>query len=808
MIPIPQLLQKLTIRKSRSVWVIFGLILVNVLFISYLQLTPIQQYVSDTINISKLRKLLTGQDSYYELAEFDVQVVELMQQQENLLKQQSTHGTFDDETQQKIDIAVQVLKETTFKNDKSFEVINIPPKEQIPQFQPYDPRFTFGLLLKFINSMASEHDQQKLTIPFFHWADYTDMSAMEPYLFNPQKQDCKYFDATKEDPATNKQQRIFETKDYCVEDADIDRILKDEESQKQYSAETLASFRRIKEQQESNPLLTTGFHIFSNSGRNKRALRPIIARSYLYDFMPLPLTLTLLLPGGKSVQYGVNTNERKKLRDSDMIKEGKLNIKDEIESLASKFTKDEKFLSYEKHLKQEDFVDKTSSKILALEAQTTPLNLTDQSYLNSLRTSLHTKDAPKYFYEANIVRDEPHFSLGGHYDWRFFNGIINDTPQQEVAINGLLKAFLRLTNQYNINTWIAHGSLLSWYWNGLQFPWDADIDVQMPIQDLHRLSQLFNQSVIVDFGNDLDSELRFGRYYIDSSTFISHRMKGQGLNNIDARFIDLDTGLYVDITALALSAEPAPPRYEAMLANTEFDKNKHESTISQMDRNEFLQIYNCRNNHFSQFGELSPLRLSSIQGDYGYIPPGFEILLLEEYKEKGLASTLYKERVYLPKLRQWVWDVPLSNYVTDKFGAGAKDKMTHVKEGDIEFKTFNMTNEEYIDYLYHNESILREFIASHKVTSLHNLEIQTLLDKKSTMDLFVDPGAEVLRDDPVRANLQLDYFIHQSRHVEGGYDLDKEMQRLRNKIREAEVNYQEAHAGQVEEQPNEGGGAE
>lgn len=212
---------------------------------SYIQIAPIKQYISSTVNVSKLRKLLVGQDSYKDLAKFDVEVVELIQNQEKLLKQQTSDGTFDDKTQLQLDVAEQVLKETTFTSDKSFEVINIPSKDQIPQFQKYDPRYTFGLLLKYINGKVSDQDQQGFTIPFFHWADYTDMSVMEEYIFNPEKQTCKYFDATI-DTATNEQQKIYETKDYCVEDDEIDRILLDEEAKKNYGPEVIASFQRIK----------------------------------------------------------------------------------------------------------------------------------------------------------------------------------------------------------------------------------------------------------------------------------------------------------------------------------------------------------------------------------------------------------------------------------------------------------------------------------------------------------------------------------------------------------------------------------
>ena len=71
--------------------------------------------------------------------------------------------------------------------------------------------------------------------------------------------------------------------------------------------------------------------------------------------------------------------------------------------------------------------------------------------------------------------------------------------------------------------------------------------------DLHKLSLQFNQTIVVE-----DPEDGFGRYFLDIGSFITLREKGNGNNNIDARFIDIDTGLYIDITALALSNSETP----------------------------------------------------------------------------------------------------------------------------------------------------------------------------------------------------------------------------------------------------------
>ena len=60
---------------------------------------------------------------------------------------------------------------------------------------------------------------------------------------------------------------------------------------------------------------------------------------------------------------------------------------------------------------------------------------------------------------------------GEHYDWRFYNGLtIHNAQQQSIILHRLLKNYLKFTQSNNLITWIAHGSLLSWYWNGINFP--------------------------------------------------------------------------------------------------------------------------------------------------------------------------------------------------------------------------------------------------------------------------------------------------------------------------------------------------
>ncbi|CRK14844.1 hypothetical protein BN1723_010499 [Verticillium longisporum] len=78
----------------------------------------------------------------------------------------------------------------------------------------------------------------------------------------------------------------------------------------------------------------------------------------------------------------------------------------------------------------------------------------------------------KYFHE-------PSGSLGlGHYDARFFKEELG-YDEHRVALRNLIRAYLTVCSENKVETWLAHGTLLGWWWNGQVMPWDYDLDVQM-----------------------------------------------------------------------------------------------------------------------------------------------------------------------------------------------------------------------------------------------------------------------------------------------------------------------------------------
>lgn len=66
-----------------------------------------------------------------------------------------------------------------------------------------------------------------------------------------------------------------------------------------------------------------------------------------------------------------------------------------------------------------------------------------------------------------------------------------------------------------------------------------------------------------------------GRYYqLEINPYFTYREQDDVLNRIDGRWIDMDTGLYIDITAARYNTNH--PRGEGIL----FDKHGHEFRVS------------------------------------------------------------------------------------------------------------------------------------------------------------------------------------------------------------------------------------
>ncbi|XXG97765.1 endoplasmic reticulum retention protein [Hypoxylon texense] len=272
----------------------------------------------------------------------------------------------------------------------------------------------------------------------------------------------------------------------------------------------------------------------------------------------------------------------------------------------------------------------------------------------------------KYFHEAGGSMEL------GHYDARYFRG---EVPYGEhgPALRRLARSWLAAARALGVGeqAWLAHGTLLGWRWNGRVMPWDYDLDVQMPAATLAHLGRHFNRTLhdyvfVVGEGGEDGPPLALGSLGMlqgqggitsdggggggggsdgvgigisDGSKFVNKTYlldinphhgspgRGSGHNVIDARWIDVSSGLFVDITGLAEREAAERPG-----------------------------VWSCKNAHRYRTAELWPLRRTEFEGVPAAVPFAFDKILADEYGAKSLTATEWAGHHWVPEFKEWVKD--------------------------------------------------------------------------------------------------------------------------------------------------------
>lgn len=253
-----------------------------------------------------------------------------------------------------------------------------------------------------------------------------------------------------------------------------------------------------------------------------------------------------------------------------------------------------------------------------------------------------------------------------HYEVRFYEEKL--LPVDRIAgLHRIVRAWARFTTKSGITAWLAHGSLLGYYFNGLIFPWDDDLDVQVTGKSFMKLVGL-NRTIVVDYTDEI------GMYLIDVNPWYGSRER-ESDNKIDARFIDLESGLYIDITTLAsVSPDMAMLDHEEM---DEFHKvfdpyhdevktllleHEHDFQEAVDTTVEQGELVSCKDYHFYTVAELSPVIPTLFEGVVVMVPNNIEAMLLREYSRKSLYLHTYKGFTFDKFKRTWAHPRIVSEY--------------------------------------------------------------------------------------------------------------------------------------------------
>ncbi|KAI9799531.1 MAG: hypothetical protein M1825_004457 [Sarcosagium campestre] len=220
----------------------------------------------------------------------------------------------------------------------------------------------------------------------------------------------------------------------------------------------------------------------------------------------------------------------------------------------------------------------------------------------------------KYFFEPG--GDD----LTGHYDIRYFKNVVS-YEERGITLYHMIRAYLDTFRENGLETWIAHGTLLGWWWNGKILPWDWDLDTQVSGATLDHLGKHYNMTTH-DYVSEDETVKR--TYLLDVNPFIWQRVRGDGNNIIDARWIDTSNGLFIDITGVS-EIEP--------------------------DINPGILV--CKNRHRYHTTTLYPMRESIFEGVVAKIPYSYHNILKEEYSAKAFILTDYEGHRWNRDANEW-----------------------------------------------------------------------------------------------------------------------------------------------------------
>ncbi|KAH8593277.1 LicD family-domain-containing protein [Bisporella sp. PMI_857] len=228
-------------------------------------------------------------------------------------------------------------------------------------------------------------------------------------------------------------------------------------------------------------------------------------------------------------------------------------------------------------------------------------------------------DPKKYFHEPGGDN-----SLG-HYDIRYFNGAPVSYEEKSDTLYHMIRAYLLTFRDLNIETWVAHGTLLGWWWNGQIMPWDWDLDTQVSGTTLAWLGENLNMTFHNYTSTTDNGTVIFREYLLDVNPHAKERVRGDGMNVIDARWIDVRNGLFIDITGLSETDPVTQPG-----------------------------VWSCKNYHHYRTRDLYPLRTSVFEGVPALIPYSFDKILTKEYGSQALTSAFHEGHQWHAVQKEWV----------------------------------------------------------------------------------------------------------------------------------------------------------
>ncbi|KAG7661163.1 uncharacterized protein J8A68_005336 [[Candida] subhashii] len=624
----------------------------------------------------------------------------------------------------------------------------------------YDPRFTLSmylheLKLQYANKKREDKGTNEVVVLPFHWADWIDLTILNRDLAAPldTRISCSHIQSV----TTKKPDTSY----FCRDNS-------------------MLSHGQIEQMGFKSSSQLPGFIIHDHCAHDHEPphdYRILEAKSYAMTTMKKPMNVVILNGQEGTYEFQVNPDINQRLASSEIVEnyirsnkvknleKAKLNhlkVWNQLKSKVQPTTLDRFDGGFESYIKMTSSLKHTSQPLkfplkqsmfsypapiteqmaqLEQKQSETGLSVREQVYYEGLLAcaTYQIPDEPNYLHSATFIRNDERNrdgEKGWHYDWRFFNGAleydVDGWTEQErnhrasIIKERILRAWFRFTIQKGIISWIQHGPVLSWFWNGLLFPIDKDIDIQLPISEMIRLAKDYNYTLVVE-----DPSEGYGKYLIDVNTYIHHR-EINDVNYVEGRFIDIDSGLYIDLTALSKSKSELPQGF--------WDTAMGQLRKRKKQKNDQVEIYNERRKHFYKFKQLSPLTFSQLQGVPVFIPPKVVYKLVFEYGE-GFQEPEFHDWYFVPRLNLWIKKHDLIP-VFDPEDITSNGK---VNKDKLLYKVRRMTDEEVLKLL-ENDEILVEYYLTKDLTELHTKEMTYLFDNLGRDNILLGEEEQAMKE--------------------------------------------------------------
>ncbi|KAG0683842.1 hypothetical protein C6P42_000104 [Pichia californica] len=669
----------------------------------------------------------------------------------------------------------------------------------------YDPRITMTVYLNHLNEKFNTEDSNEIP---FSWADWVDLSALNPFLGNDKSQNCYDF--------------------FHNYDIDIDTIDNGKPFSEQYKNTYCIDnedFSKSKHGNFINKNLLPGFNFHKQLSVKSNFVGQLYnAKSYLLSFAQPPTLIYFLSDNGtyfKVKPYQSKTMMENGMFDSFVRKPAfkGFNPIEEILNLNKYYLLHSQLdfktqmidsNSYELSIPESRFIFNPDELFHYLHTKKIEnLEPNEASFLEGIKFSQETKseDVVKHFTEVNVkwyaqFHDHEIRENGAHYDFRFFSGFLSEMPESEettvhspiydpniakqsprvdnktkrqtIILSHMAHTLFSLTFHDGLFMWPAHGSLLAWYFNAISFPYDEDEDVQMPIEDLAKFCLKYNNSMIVE-----NPRYGMGKYFVDCSSSLTHRGKELGNNNIDARVIDIDSGMYIDITGLSVSSDKLNRenlnKFQGWITDDQLnnyplekkdnneeagdenqqkeeeEEKKKEATPEEIyNTHKDYKIYNCRNDHYYTLSQLSPARLTLFEGAPTFVVASSKSLievLDTEYGKKSHENAEFKDWYYVDVLKMWV--------KSDDMNAACHEYQKIAGNTEIKFDSVTSC------YLTNRTTVLSELIKN----SVYDITKQSMLKNENGDRPQTNILGELFRDNQFTSAHQ-----REMKHFYEGYE--------------------------------------